>query len=148
MGSVLVCDLQVMKMPYRLVDGAAQMVQLAQQHNCDSFVVGVPVTRTGSLQDSETDSQSGRRCRNFAHTLAMVAKPHGLPVFVVDERYTTMDALLSMSKTKRGTKYQKVCYCCADLTETQSVCRPEAVCQRSGSTEFETACGLEFCCAG
>lgn len=99
--------LMVMKMPHRHVEAAARMVELAQKEGCDGFVVGVPVTRAGNLADSDTDSQVGRRCRNFAYTLALVACSHELPVFVVDERYTTMDAEEQMDQVGRKTKFKK-----------------------------------------
>lgn len=36
----------------------------------DGYVVGLPVTEAGDIRDWRTDSQAGRRCRNFARTLA------------------------------------------------------------------------------
>lgn len=79
------------------------MVEVAQANSCGTMVVGVPLTPVGDLRDPDTDSQVGRRCRNFAHTLAMVAKPHGITIYIVSERYSTMEAeeLLIQSKRKK-----------------------------------------------
>eukprot|EP00891_Asterochloris_glomerata_P003424 jgi/Astpho2/3424/Aster-x1148 len=51
----------------------------------DGFVVGLPVTLNGTLTRRNTDSQQGRRCRNFAENLHALAKRQGLPVYL----YTT-----------------------------------------------------------
>jgi len=59
---------------------------------CDAIVVGIPVTVDGSLYNRKTDSQQGRRCRNFAQNVVALSKKHGLAVFAVDENGTTQEA--------------------------------------------------------
>lgn len=100
---VLPLTLQVMKMPYIHVDAAKEMVDVALSNSCGAMVVGIPLTPVGIIANPETDSQVGRRCRNFAHTLAMVAKAHDIAVYIVSERYSTMEAeeLLIQSKRKK-----------------------------------------------
>lgn len=95
-------------MPYKHVDAAAEMVQVAQANSCGTMVVGVPLTPRGTLADRDTDSQVGRRCRNFAHTLAMVGKPHGISVYIVSERYSTMEAEDLLIQNKRSKRAAKV----------------------------------------
>lgn len=60
--------------------------------DCDGIVIGVPVTLSGSLRRRQTDSQQGRRCRNFADAVASLGASQNLPVFIVDERGTTVEA--------------------------------------------------------
>eukprot|EP00892_Ulva_mutabilis_P007675 jgi/Ulvmu1/527/UM001_0535.1 len=106
-GGLAPRPLQVMKMPYKHVDAAAEMVKVAKANACGTMVVGLPLTPGGSLEDRETDSQVGRRCRNFAQTLAMVAKPHDIRVYMVSERYSTMEAeelLIQSRRNKRAVK--------------------------------------------
>jgi len=55
-------------------------------------VIGLPVTLAGSLRRRQTDSQQGRRCRNFADAVAAAASSTSLTVFLIDERGTTMEA--------------------------------------------------------
>jgi RNase H-fold protein (predicted Holliday junction resolvase) len=100
--------LQVFKPPFRFVDGAKQIVEVAKQQACDTIVVGIPTTPKQEIWDSESDSRIGRRCRNFAHTLAMVAKPHKLNVFVVSERFSTMEAEEDLLSSKRKKKAVQV----------------------------------------
>lgn len=71
---------------------ANDVVDLAVAEQCDCIVVGLPVTTTGSLYKRQTDSQQGRRCRNFAHTLFTVSEKHSIGVFLVDERGTSQEA--------------------------------------------------------
>ena len=59
---------------------------------CDSIVIGLPVTSAGSLRRRQTDSQQGRRCRNFADAVAALACTRDLIVYLMDERGTTMQA--------------------------------------------------------
>lgn len=105
-------------MPYKHVDAAAEMVGIAKANSCGTMVVGLPLTPGGSLEDRETDSQVGRRCRNFAQTLAMVAKQHGIHVYIVSERYSTMEAEELLIQSKRNKRAVKVscaiwsCDCC------------------------------------
>jgi RNase H-fold protein (predicted Holliday junction resolvase) len=84
---------------------AASILAVAQQEACDAIVVGVPVTRQGSLQDRNTDSQQGRRCRNFAGNLATIAASADVPVFLADEQGSTVMAMhsLTSSGSKRST---------------------------------------------
>lgn len=52
---------------------AASVLEVARREGCDAIVVGLPVTTRGDLRQRDTDSQQGRRCRNFAHNLAAAA---------------------------------------------------------------------------
>lgn len=90
-------------MPYIHVDAAKEMVDIALSNSCGTMVVGIPLTPVGIIANPETDSHVGRRCRNFAHTLAMVAKAHDITIYIVSERYSTMEAeeLLIQSKRKK-----------------------------------------------
>ena len=95
---------------------ANDVVDVAVAEQCDCIVVGLPVTTTGSLYKRQTDSQQGRRCRNFAHTLFTVSEKHSIGVFLVDERGTSQEAgalldIVGASGSKRkggkGTKGRK-----------------------------------------
>jgi putative transcription antitermination factor YqgF len=92
---------------------ANDVVDVAVAEQCDCIVVGLPVTSTGSLYKRATDSQQGRRCRNFAHTVFTVSEKHSIGVFLVDERGTSQEAgalldILGGSGNKRkGTKGTK-----------------------------------------
>ena len=91
---------------------AASVLDVAQREACDAVVVGLPVTFTGSLRRRDSDSQQGRRCRNFAGTLAEAAKRRGKRVFLADERGSTMEARqhLAASGSRRST-FDKVGGC-------------------------------------
>ncbi len=52
---------------------AASVLEIARREGCDAVVVGLPVTQRGDLRQRDTDSQQGRRCRNFAENLAAAA---------------------------------------------------------------------------
>ena len=96
-------------MPNRHIDAAEAMVAIAQKHGCGGIVVGLPVKRAGLLRDPDTDSQVGRRCRNFAITLALVCRKYPpLLVFIVDEAYTTRDADEAMDLGSRSSKFKQV----------------------------------------
>ncbi|KAL4435247.1 hypothetical protein ABPG77_001929 [Micractinium sp. CCAP 211/92] len=84
---------------------ASAVLDVAARERCDAIVVGLPVTSTGSLRRRDTDSQQGRRCRNFASTLASLAEPRGLQVFLTDERGSTLEArqFLEASGSRRST---------------------------------------------
>lgn len=84
---------------------AQAVLEVAMRERCDAIVVGLPVTSTGSLRRRDTDSQQGRRCRNFASTLASLAEPRGLRVFLADERGSTLEArqVLEASGSRRST---------------------------------------------
>lgn len=103
---------------------ASAVLDVAARERCDAIVVGLPVTSTGSLRRRETDSQQGRRCRNFASTLASLAEPHGLQVFLADERGSTMEArqFLEASGSRRST-FDKV-----GLGHVHAL--PHRICQR------------------
>lgn len=62
------------------------------------------MTLAGSLRKRGTDSQQGRRCRNFADAVAALAHVRSLEVFVVNERGTTSEAMLAMSAMGRRGK--------------------------------------------
>jgi RNase H-fold protein (predicted Holliday junction resolvase) len=84
--------LQVLKTPRRLKEAANDLVRVAQDHGCEGFVVGLPVTREGSLDRPDSDSKQGQACRGFAYSLMKVADSNGMTVFLIDEGYTTMQA--------------------------------------------------------
>ncbi len=46
-------------------------------------MIGLPVTQRGSLRKPHTDSQQGRRCRNFALNVAALGQSAGMDVFLV-----------------------------------------------------------------
>lgn len=69
---------------------AAAALEVAEREGCDAVVVGLPVTATGNLRQRGTDSQQGRRCRNFATNLAALAAPRRVRVFLADERGSTL----------------------------------------------------------
>lgn len=69
---------------------------MAKQLGADGIVVGLPVTENGSLWNSRTDSQMGKRCRNFAEELRLVAKADGFNVVLFDERLTSIAAQLEL----------------------------------------------------
>lgn len=91
-------------MPAAFGDGASELVALAQQHACATLVVGLPVARSGELRVVDSDSRVGRLCRNFAHTLAMVAEPRGLEVYLVDETLSTREAQELVSARHRSSR--------------------------------------------
>lgn len=95
---------------------ANDVVDVAVAEQVDCIVVGLPVTTTGSLYKRQTDSQQGRRCRNFAATVFSVCEKHRIGVFLVDERGTSQEAgalldIVGASGNKRkggkGTKGRK-----------------------------------------
>ncbi|KAI8101933.1 hypothetical protein M9434_006995 [Picochlorum sp. BPE23] len=71
---------------------AQDVVDVAMEEQCDAIIVGLPVTHQGSLYKRATDSQQGRRCRNFAHTVLALSDKHSIGVFLVDERGTSQEA--------------------------------------------------------
>ncbi|KXZ49578.1 hypothetical protein GPECTOR_20g434 [Gonium pectorale] len=80
----------------RLSDVARQVLAIALQHGVEGIVVGIPVQPGGSIVKPHTDSPTGRRCRSFAHTLALVCKEHGLSVYLYNEKSTTRAVVKSM----------------------------------------------------
>lgn len=93
------------------LDYAKNVVDTCALEACDGIVVGLPVTQTGSLFKPSTDSQQGRRCRNFATALATIAADHRLPVYVVNEALSTslaesymLEASGSSKRTFHGRK--------------------------------------------
>lgn len=76
---------------------------------CQGIVIGLPVTAAGSLSRRSTDSEQGRRCRNFSHNVAALGHSLGMRVFLVNERYTTMQAeeLLLGSGSRQSAAKQK-----------------------------------------
>lgn len=88
---------------------AQDVVDVAVAEQCDSIVIGLPVTLDGSLYKRATDSQQGRRCRNFAHTVFSLSEKHSLGVFLVDERGTSQEAgaLLDILGSRQPAKGRK-----------------------------------------
>jgi RNase H-fold protein (predicted Holliday junction resolvase) len=129
--------MQVFKTPPLFVDGAKLLLDIAQQHCCDGIVVGVPLTPRQHLWDSNQDSRIGRRCRNFAHTVAMLAKPLDLHVFIVSERYSTAEATHVLENNKRRRRKIKVrCYTVLRLNDYKPFCR----CLMDSCTYAATVC--------
>lgn len=50
------------------------------------------MTSQGSIRRRQTDSQQGRRCRNFADAVAALTVGRDLCVYLIDERGTTVEA--------------------------------------------------------
>lgn len=98
--------LQTVKTPPRWADLAEQLVQLAQHYQVEGFIVGLPTTTQGELWLPHRDSHTGRVCRNFAVTLALAARAHGLPVFLVDEACSTLEAEYQLAQLGRRGKGQ------------------------------------------
>jgi len=75
---------------------------------CDGIVIGLPVTLSGSLRKRSTDSQQGRRCRNFAEAVSALAHVRSLEVFVVNESGSSKEAMMTMSTMgRRGKAMQR-----------------------------------------
>ena len=74
---------------------------------CDAIVIGIPVTSVGSIRRRQTDSQQGRRCRNFADAVAALSINKGLDIFLVDERGTTLEAEALVGALGGGREEQK-----------------------------------------
>ena len=62
---------------------SSSLVVRLEPAGCHGIVVGLPVTQAGSLRQRDTDSQQGRRCRNFALNVAALAEGAGLHVVLV-----------------------------------------------------------------
>lgn len=75
--------------------------------DCDAIVVGLPVTVSGSLHNRSSDSQQGRRCRNFADVVAILAEEHGLNVFLANETGSTMEAMYLMGTVGHRSKRER-----------------------------------------
>ncbi|GIL55739.1 hypothetical protein Vafri_11273 [Volvox africanus] len=80
----------------KLSDVARQVLDTALQHGVGGMVVGIPVQPGGSIVKPETDSRMGSRCRNLAHALALIAKEHGIPVYLYNEKDTTRATMKTM----------------------------------------------------
>lgn len=97
--------LQVFKTPRHRKEAIYDLIGVAKAHGCEGFVVGLPVTRDGSLDKPDSDSKQGQACRGFAYSLMKAADLNGLVVFLMDEGYTTMQAreeILEMGERGRG----------------------------------------------
>ncbi|KAL6762067.1 hypothetical protein V8C86DRAFT_2524533 [Haematococcus lacustris] len=74
---------------------ARQVLDLALQLGVQALVVGLPLdphNLDSTLSNPDADTPHARRCRHFAHTLALIARPHGLHVYLYDEAHTSADA--------------------------------------------------------
>ncbi|GIL76754.1 hypothetical protein Vretimale_8758 [Volvox reticuliferus] len=80
----------------KLSDVARQVLDTALQQGVGGMVVGIPVQPGGSIVKPETDSRMGSRCRNLAHSLALIAKEHGIPVYLYNEKDTTRATMKTM----------------------------------------------------
>mmetsp|Transcript_13429 Transcript_13429/g.33893 ORF Transcript_13429/g.33893 Transcript_13429/m.33893 type:complete len:291 (+) Transcript_13429:146-1018(+) len=95
----------VLPTPRNRLELAEKIVCVAEQENATSVVVGIPVTFTGSLGDTKSDSKQGRICRNFALAIAQVAASRTCPslqVLVHDESKTSEGAVEAMSSSRGG----------------------------------------------
>lgn len=69
---------------------ARVILQKALDLEAGGVVVGLPLDPWDSkstLTNPSADSLHGRRCRHFAHSLALVARPHGLSVYLYGEAW-------------------------------------------------------------
>ena len=121
-----------------------RIIARAEEHHCNGIVVGLPVhqqnlplpgprrkqpsqkeqrrraTRPkGELGKEHTDNRTGRACRNFARELARAAQPHSITVWVVDESWSTFQAVENHFLAPRKRKHELVCHrsgaCAASL---------------------------------
>ncbi|MEW5302104.1 MAG: hypothetical protein WDW36_004914 [Sanguina aurantia] len=58
------------------------VIDIALSEGVEAILVGIPVQRPGNILDSDSDSKVGRKCRHFAHTLALLGAKHQLPVYI------------------------------------------------------------------
>mmetsp|Transcript_7720 Transcript_7720/g.20578 ORF Transcript_7720/g.20578 Transcript_7720/m.20578 type:complete len:248 (-) Transcript_7720:512-1255(-) len=75
---------------------ARQIVQAAVDHQASGILIGMPLdpfNPRSTLSNPNADSHHGRRCRWFAHSVAIVAQPQGIDVYLYDESETSTDAL-------------------------------------------------------
>ncbi|KAL4520302.1 hypothetical protein Ndes2526B_g01172 [Nannochloris sp. 'desiccata'] len=93
----------------KLMELAHGIVDAAVAESCDAIVIGLPVTSQGSIRRRQTDSQQGRRCRNFADAVAALTVGKDLYVYLIDERGTTVEAeaLIGYLGGGRNDKKQK-----------------------------------------
>ncbi|KAG2489105.1 hypothetical protein HYH03_012331 [Edaphochlamys debaryana] len=80
----------------KLSDVARAVLAAAAQHRVEGVLVGIPLQPGGSIVKPHTDSPVGRRCRSLAHTLALMGKEQGLPVYLYSERGTTRAAVKAL----------------------------------------------------
>ncbi|GFR40236.1 hypothetical protein Agub_g804, partial [Astrephomene gubernaculifera] len=73
----------------KLSDVARQILAEALAQGVTGVMVGIPIKPGGSIFKPHTDSPMGARCRSLAHTLALLGKQHGMPVYLYDETNTT-----------------------------------------------------------
>lgn len=67
---------------------AREVLRVAVGHQAQGILVGIPLDPydpTSTISNPNSDTQHGRRCRYFAHSLAMVAQPKGLQVYLYGE---------------------------------------------------------------
>ncbi|PNH05417.1 hypothetical protein TSOC_008323 [Tetrabaena socialis] len=79
-----------------LSDVARRVLEVALEQGAEGILVGIPVQPGGSIVKPHTDSWMGARCRNLAHTLALLANEHKLSVFLYNEASTTRAVINSM----------------------------------------------------
>lgn len=87
---------------------AQHVLDEAVSKQCDAIVVGIPLDAGHAAHDKQADSFEGRRCRNFALTLAMVASGHQLKVFLMNERSSTKEATARMRLSGCQPEYVQV----------------------------------------
>ncbi|GLC36109.1 hypothetical protein PLESTB_001379700 [Pleodorina starrii] len=80
----------------KLSEVARDVLAVALQNGVEGIVVGIPVQPGGSIVKPDTDSPMGYRCRNLAHTLALMGKEHDIPVYLYNEKDTTRATMKTM----------------------------------------------------
>ncbi|MDP4625296.1 MAG: Holliday junction resolvase RuvX [Akkermansiaceae bacterium] len=79
--------------------GIARIVEITAQRKIRTLIVGLPLRLDGSEGDS------AKKVRDFAKKLATTL-PH-LPMFFIDESYTTADASEKLREAGRNARKQK-----------------------------------------
>jgi putative holliday junction resolvase len=76
----------------------AELVRRASEFGAEGFVVGLPI---------DDDGEETARCTEVRHVAAELEKRTGLPVRLVDERYTTAAALRAVREMGGSTRNRK-----------------------------------------
>ena len=87
-----------------------ELFTIARSFGATEIVLGVPVGRTGVL-DYNVRNFNGQLCLNFSRVLASVVQHETqdrMKVILYDERYTTQEAKLKLSSTKKKGKKVKL----------------------------------------
>ncbi len=89
LGAHAVAAAQVLKVdPNNRGMFARTVLDTALKHQAGGVVVGLPLdphNPRSSLVNDAADSEHATKCRWFANALALVARPHGIQVFLYGE---------------------------------------------------------------